>query len=78
LRRLVFAWLGAAGRSPRRREEGAAAITLLIYTSCYGRRLHRLMLFFIRKFMHIFDSPLYTHSTVTFTMLFLVAGRRER
>jgi hypothetical protein len=52
------------------REEGAAAIPLLAYFSCLGGGFIILELVFIQKFMHIIGSPLYTYSTVLFTVLF--------
>jgi spermidine synthase len=51
------------------REEGAAAVPLLAYFSCLGAGFITLELVFIQKFMHLIGSPLYTYSTVLFTML---------
>lgn len=51
------------------REEGAAAASLLIYFSCLGAGFIMLELVFIQKFMNLIGSPLYTYSTVIFTML---------
>jgi hypothetical protein len=55
------------------RQEGSAAAPLLIYFSCLGAGFITLELVFIQKFMHLIGSPLYTYSTVIFTML-LSAG----
>ena len=55
------------------RQEGAAAVPLLVYFSCLGAGFITLELVFIQKFMHLIGSPLYTYSTVIFTML-LSAG----
>lgn len=55
------------------RQEGAAATPLLVYFSCLGAGFITLELVFIQKFMHLIGSPLYTYSTVIFTML-LAAG----
>jgi hypothetical protein len=52
------------------REEGATAIPLLVYFSCLGAGFITLELVFIQKFTHLIGSPLYTYSTVIFTMLF--------
>lgn len=51
------------------REQGAAAVPLLIYFSCLGAGFIILELVFIQKFMNLIGSPLYTYSTVIFTML---------
>ena len=51
------------------REEGAAAAPLLTYFSCLGAGFIILELVFIQKFMNLIGSPLYTYSTVIFTML---------
>jgi len=51
------------------REEGATALPLLLYFSCLGAGFITLELVFIQKFMHLVGSPLYTYSTVIFTML---------
>jgi len=51
------------------REEGAAAVPLLAYFACLGAGFITLELVFIQKFMHLIGSPLYTYSTVLFTML---------
>jgi spermidine synthase len=55
------------------REEGATALPLLAYFSCLGAGFITLELVFIQKFMHLIGSPLYTYSTVIFTLL-LAAG----
>ncbi len=55
------------------REEGATALPLLAYFSCLGAGFITLELVFIQKFMHLIGSPLYTYSTVIFTLL-LSAG----
>lgn len=55
--------------SPVGREEGATAWPLLVYFSCLGAGFITLELVFIQKFMHVIGSPLYTYSTVIFTML---------
>jgi spermidine synthase len=52
------------------REEGATAVPLLVYFSCLGAGFITLELVFIQKFTHLIGSPLYTYSTVIFTMLF--------
>jgi spermidine synthase len=52
------------------RQEGATAIPLLLYFSCLGAGFIIIELVFIQKFMHLIGSPLYTYSTVIFTMLF--------
>lgn len=51
------------------REEGSAAVPLLVYFSCLGAGFITLELVFIQKFMHLVGSPLFTYSTVIFTML---------
>lgn len=51
------------------RQEGAAAVPLLTYFSCLGAGFIILELVFIQKFMNLIGSPLYTYSTVIFTML---------
>jgi hypothetical protein len=51
------------------REEGSTALPLLAYFSCLGAGFITLELVFIQKFMHLIGSPLYTYSTVIFTML---------
>jgi hypothetical protein len=51
------------------REEGATALPLLAYFSCLGAGFIILELTFIQKFMQLIGSPLYTYSTVIFTML---------
>jgi hypothetical protein len=51
------------------REEGSAALPLLTYFSCLGAGFITLELVFIQKFMHLIGSPLYTYSTVIFTLL---------
>jgi spermidine synthase len=51
------------------REEGATALPLLGYFSCLGAGFITLELVFIQKFMHLIGSPLYTYSTVIFTLL---------
>lgn len=55
------------------RQEGSAALPLLTYFSCLGAGFITLELVFIQKFMHLVGSPLYTYSTVIFTLL-LAAG----
>jgi spermidine synthase len=55
------------------REEGATALPLMAYFSCLGAGFITLELVFIQKFMHLIGSPLYTYSTVIFTLL-LAAG----
>ena len=52
------------------REEGSTALPLLVYFSCLGAGFIILELVFIQKFMHLIGSPLYTYSTVIFTVLF--------
>lgn len=51
------------------REEGGAALPTLAYFSCLGAGFIILELVFIQKFMHLIGSPLYTYSTVIFTLL---------
>src|SRR5262249_37559443 len=51
------------------REEGSTALPLLAYFSCLGAGFIILELVFIQKFMHLIGSPLYTYSTVIFTLL---------
>ena len=51
------------------REEGATALPLLAYFACLGAGFINLELVFIQKFMQLIGSPLYTYSTVLFTML---------
>ena len=51
------------------REEGAAALPLLVYFACLGAGFITFELVFIQKFMHLIGSPLYTYSTILFTML---------
>jgi uncharacterized membrane protein YagU involved in acid resistance len=55
------------------REEGSMSFPLLTYFSCLGAGFITLELVFIQKFIHVIGSPLYTYSTVIFTML-LSAG----
>ena len=52
------------------REKGSTALPLLTYFSCLGAGFIILELVFIQKFMHVIGSPLYTYSTVFFTVLF--------
>ena len=51
------------------REEGSAALPLMTYFSCLGAGFITLELVLIQKFMHVIGSPLYTYSTVIFTLL---------
>jgi spermidine synthase len=51
------------------REEGSTALPLLAYFSCLGAGFITLELTFIQKFMQLIGSPLYTYSTVIFTLL---------
>jgi spermidine synthase len=51
-------------------EEGATSVPLLLYFSCLGAGFISLELVFIQKFSHLIGSPLYTYSTVIFTLLF--------
>jgi spermidine synthase len=51
------------------REEGATALPLLAYFACLGAGFITIELVFIQKFMQLIGSPLYTYSTVIFTML---------
>jgi spermidine synthase len=51
------------------RQEGSTALPLLAYFSCLGAGFITLELTFIQKFMQLIGSPLYTYSTVIFTML---------
>jgi len=52
------------------RERGSTALPLVTYFSCLGAGFIILELVFIQKFMHVIGSPLYTYSTVFFTVLF--------
>jgi hypothetical protein len=52
------------------REEGSTSVPLLLYFSCLGAGFITFELVFIQKFSHVIGSPLYTYSTVIFTMLF--------
>jgi hypothetical protein len=52
------------------REKGSTALPLITYFSCLGAGFIILELVFIQKFMHVIGSPLYTYSTVFFTVLF--------
>lgn len=51
------------------RQTGAAITPLLVYFSCLGCGFIIIELVFIQKFMHLIGSPLYTYSTVIFTLL---------
>jgi spermidine synthase len=51
------------------RQEGATTLPLLTYFSCLGAGFITFEIVFIQKFMHLIGSPLYTYSTVIFTML---------
>jgi spermidine synthase len=51
------------------REEGSTSLPLLTYFSCLGAGFITFELVFIQKFSHLIGSPLYTYSTVIFTML---------
>jgi len=51
------------------RKEGATTVPLLVYFSCLGAGFITLELVFIQKFTHVIGSPLYTYSTVLFSML---------
>jgi len=51
------------------RQEGATTLPLLAYFSCLGAGFITFEIVFIQKFMHLIGSPLYTYSTVIFTML---------
>ena len=55
------------------RQEGNAALPMLVYFSCLGGGFVAIELVFIQKFMHLIGNPLYTYSTVIFAML-LSAG----
>ncbi len=52
------------------REQRAAAVPLLVYFSCLGAGFIAIELVLVQKFMQIIGSPLYTYSTVIFSMLF--------
>jgi uncharacterized membrane protein YagU involved in acid resistance len=52
------------------RQEGSTSLPLLAYFSCLGAGFISIELVFIQKFSHIIGSPLYTYSTVIFTLLF--------
>jgi len=51
------------------RQSGAAALPLLVYFSCLGAGFIMIELISIQKFMYLIGSPLYTYSTVLFTLL---------
>jgi spermidine synthase len=51
------------------RQSGAAALPLLVYFSCLGAGFIMIELVSIQKFMYLIGSPLYTYSTVIFTLL---------
>jgi hypothetical protein len=51
------------------RQDGATAIPLMVYFSSLGAGFISLELIFIQKFTHLIGSPLYTYSTVIFTLL---------
>jgi hypothetical protein len=51
------------------RKEGSTTVPLLLYFSCLGAGFIGLELVFIQKFTHVIGSPLYTYSTVLFSML---------
>jgi hypothetical protein len=51
------------------RQQGATATPLLVYFSSLGAGFISLELVFIQKFTHLIGSPLYTYSTVIFTLL---------
>jgi len=51
------------------RQSGAAATPLLVYFSCLGAGFIMIELVNIQKFMYVIGSPLYTYSTVIFTLL---------
>ncbi len=51
------------------REEGARAMPMLGYFSCLGAAFIIIELVLIQKFMQLIGSPLYTYSTVIFTLL---------
>jgi spermidine synthase len=55
------------------KRQGATPVPLLLYFSCLGAGFIFIELVFIQKFMYLIGSPLYTYSTVIFTML-LSAG----
>jgi hypothetical protein len=55
------------------RQQRAAAVPLLLYFSCLGAGFITLELVLVQKFMQVIGSPLYTYSTVIFSML-LAAG----
>jgi spermidine synthase len=51
------------------RERGASLWPLLVYFSCLGAGFIMIELISIQKFMYLIGSPLYTYSTVIFTLL---------
>jgi spermidine synthase len=51
------------------RQQGATAIPLMVYFSSLGAGFISVELIFIQKFTHLIGSPLYTYSTVIFTLL---------
>ena len=55
------------------RQSGSTAWPLLIYFSCLGAGFIMIELVSIQKFMYLIGSPLYTYSSVIFTLL-LAAG----
>lgn len=48
---------------------GSSAWPMLVYFSCLGAGFIIIELTYIQRFMHLIGSPLYTYSTVIFTML---------
>jgi spermidine synthase len=50
-------------------QSGATALPLMIYFSCLGAGFIIIELVCIQKFMYLIGSPLYTYSTVIFTLL---------
>jgi hypothetical protein len=51
------------------RQQGARITPLLVYFSCLGAGFIIIELIYIQQFMRLIGSPLYTYSTVIFTML---------
>lgn len=52
------------------RQEDSKALPVLVYFSCLGLAFITIELTFIQKFMQLVGSPLYTYSTVIFSLLF--------
>jgi hypothetical protein len=51
------------------RQQGPRTVPMIVYFSCLGAGFIIIELVYIQKFMQLIGSPLYTYSTVIFTML---------